>query len=326
MKESTDEVYRSITCDRGDARQRLDHVILRHLAGDGRRLTRTRLQAWIEAGRVSVNGRVARRPAARTAVGDRVAIDWPDGEAPARRAAPAAEQTAIEILYEDAHLLAVNKPAGVVAHPTYGHAGGTLMNALLWHARAWEGGARPSLVGRLDKLTSGLVLVAKSAGMHAALQRELASARAEKDYLALVYGRVPKARGRIDLRLRRDPGDRRRVLASAHTGSPSLTEFERLARGPGVSLLRCRLRTGRTHQIRAHLAASGWPIVGDPVYGEPRWNTIDDADVAAALRAFPRQALHAWRLAFRHPVTGALVEIEAPIPEDIREVLEVLGC
>jgi 23S rRNA pseudouridine1911/1915/1917 synthase len=208
-----------------------------------------------------------------------------------------------------------------VVHPTHRHPGATLLNALLWHARDWPQGHRPSLVGRLDKQTSGLVLVAKTAAVHAALQRALAGRGAVKDYLAVVYGKVPRARGVIDLRLRRDPFDRRRVVASETLGAPSVTEYERLARAAapraGLALLRCRLRTGRTHQIRVHLAARGWPIVGDPAYGEPRWADVKDRGLASALQAFPRQALHAWRLSFRHPATGGDIAIEAPVADDI---------
>jgi len=259
-------------------------------------------------------------------------------------------------------------------HPSYKNAAGTLLNALLWHARDWPAPQRPSLVGRLDKLTSGVVIVAKTAAIHAAFQRTMASSRAEKraaattgritdlvsrqardalslskgdatmdlhhglqshdaasekDYLAVVYGRVNVAHGEIDLRLGKDRHDPRRMVASAHAGAHSLTRFERLARvpapGAGLSLLRCRLATGRTHQIRVHLAARGWPIVGDPAYGEPRWSQIADAPLAAALRAFPRQALHAWRVAVTHPVTRERLVFEAPVPRDLAELMNQAG-
>ena len=139
------------------------------------------------------------------------------------------------------------------------------------------------------------------------------------------------ARGAIDLRLGRDPSDRRRVVASARSGvgAPSLTRFERLARvaapRAGLSLLRCRLATGRTHQIRVHLAARGWPLVGDPTYGEPRWSQVVDPALAATLRAFGRQALHAWRVAFTHPITRARLTLEAPLPHDIESLLVASG-
>ena len=306
-------MLRSLTADRGDSGLRLDLVLRRHL-GDVRGATRTRVQRWIADGLVAVNGRTVRRVSARAALGDvvTVSVDVP-----------------LDVRFEDEHFLIVNKPAGMVVHPAHRHRAGTLMNALLWRARDWPAPQRPSLVSRIDKLTSGLVVVARTAALHARLQRAMASADAVKDYLALVYGRVGAARGEVNLRLRRDPFDRRRVIADAEVGAPSLTRVERLARSPlprtGASLLRCRLVTGRTHQIRVHLSASGWPIVGDPVYGEPRWTSVADPAAAAALKAFPRQALHAWRLALIHPVTAARLEVDAPVPADLARLLSACG-
>ena len=320
----TDAACRIVKADRGDAGQRLDLVLRRHLT-DVRAATRSRVQAWIESGLVTVNGTAVRRVAVRTALGDVVAVALP--LAPA--APMAAEDVALAVLYEDDHLLAIDKPAGLVVHPAHRNPSGTLMNALLWHARGWPSPQRPSLVGRLDKLTSGIVLVAKSAAVHTSLQRVLASSATTKDYLAVVYGKVNVAHGDIDLRLRRDPGDRRRVVASMDLGAPSLTRFERLARvaapASGLSLLRCRLVTGRTHQIRVHLAARGWPLVGDRAYGEPRWQQVADQALASALREFPRQALHAWQVTTRHPVTGDHLTIEAPVPDDIEQLVDAAG-
>ena len=320
----TSKPVHTLTADRGDAGRRLDLVLRRHLTGI-EAATRTRVQAWIANGLVSVNGTPVHRVAARTALGDVVTVALPADSTAAPRAPMGAEAVRIDVLYEDDDLLAIEKAAGVVVHPTHGHRSGTVMNALLWHARQWPAGQRPSLVSRLDKLTSGILVVAKTASVHAALQR----APIEKDYLAVVYGRVNAASGRIDLRLGRDRDDRRRVVASADAGAPSLTRFERLARvaapRAGLSLLRCRLVTGRTHQIRVHLAARGWPIVGDPVYGEPRWARVKDPTLAAALREFPRQALHAWRIALIHPVTRARLSLEASVPPDIEELLSVSG-
>ena len=316
----TDASCRIVRADRGDAGRRLDLVLRRHLT-DVRAATRTRVQAWIENGRVTVNGIPVHRVAVRTAVGDVVAVVLPD----LPHVPMAAEDVALQVLYEDDHLVAIDKPAGVVVHPAHKNPSGTLMNALLWHARAWPSPQRPSLVGRLDKLTSGIVLVAKTAAIHASLQKTLASSATAKDYLAVVYGKVHVARGQIDLRLRRDPGDRRRVVASEHLGAPSVTRFERLARvsapAAGLSLLQCRLVTGRTHQIRVHLSARGWPLVGDPMYGEPRWRQVKDTALAEVLRDFPRQALHAWRLTTLHPVTRAELRIEAPVPHDLQRLM-----
>ena len=319
---------RILTADRGDTGRRLDLVLRRHLTGVDA-ASRTRVQRWIENGHVTVNGSLVRRAAARAALGDVVAVTLPTRDEHAPRRVMEAEDVRLDILHEDDHLLALDKPAGLVVHPTYKHTAGTLMNALLWYARAWPSGQRPSLVGRLDKLTSGIIIVAKTAALHAALQRELASSASEKDYLAVVYGRVNVARGEIGLRLRRDRGDRRRVVASATVGASSLTRFERLARvaapRAGLSLVRCRLATGRTHPIRVHLAARGWPLVGDLTYGEPRWSQVTDATLAAALRTFPRQALHAWRVAVVHPITRERLLLEAPVPSDIEALLKASG-
>ena len=318
---------RTWKADRGDAGRRIDLVVRRQLP-DVDTATRTRVQKWIAGGCVTLNGIIVQRVSTRAALGDRVALTIPAADAARPRRVMLAEQMPLDIVFEDDHLLIVNKPAGLIVHPSYGHPRGTLMNGLLWRARQWTAGERPSLVGRLDKQTSGLVLVAKNRAVHAALQAAFAKPfgkpGVQKDYLALVYGRVP-ARGKIELRLRRDPRDRRKVIASPTFGAASVTTFERLARVKasrvGLALLRCRLGTGRTHQIRVHLAASGWPIVGDRKYGAPRWSEIADVEVAAALRDFPRQALHAWRIAFVHPVTRALIEVESVLPYDFTGLL-----
>ena len=317
---------RLLVTDRGDAGRRLDLIVRRHLA-DLSGATRTRVQAWIDEGAVSVNGQTVCRAAARLAAGDRVAVTLPDEVA--QRREPAAEDLPLEVLHEDEHFLAVNKPAGVVAHPTYLHPEGTVLNALLWRARAWQGADRPSVVGRLDKLTSGLMIAAKNPAAHAALQRALTSRRTEKQYLAIVYGRVSPATGEINLRLRRDPRDRRRVIASPSIGAASLTRYECVesvaAPRIGLTLLRCQLVTGRMHQIRVHLAARGWPIVGDAKYGQPLWRDVEERALRGVLASLARQALHAWRLVLVHPITGQQLALEAPYPPDLGRVLAAAG-
>ena len=319
---------RLLTANRGDAGRRLDLMLRRHLT-DLHTATRTRIQAWIESGQVSINGTPVGRVATRVALGDLVAVALPANPENLAHRGMVPEDVRLEVLYEDDYLLALDKPAGVVVHPAYKNTTGTVMNALLWRAREWPAPQRPSIVGRLDKLTSGIVVVAKTAAAHAALQRAMAARDTDKDYLAVVYGRVNVVNGEISFRLRRDPGDRRRVVASRTVGAQSLTRFERLARvrapHAGLSLVRCTLVTGRTHQIRVHLAARGWPVVGDPVYGEPRWSKVGDPVLATALRTFPRQALHAWRLALTHPVTRARLFLEAPVPRDLEKLLTVTG-
>lgn len=311
-------MWRKVTLDRGDAGVRLDRVLLRRLAGTPG-LSRTKIQQWIDAGRVTVNGRPAPRAAWRTAVDDEVLVDMP---APRPRQRPVAEALPIDVIYEDDDLLVVNKPSGQVVHPSYKHASGTLMNALLAYTPT------PGLVHRLDKQTSGLVVVAKHRAAHVAVQRDMERHAVDKDYLAVVIGRPSPARGTIDLALDRDPWDRRRVTVRDRGGVPAVTRYERLATRkpagggePALSLLRCRLVTGRMHQIRVHLAARGWPIVGDPTYGARVAPRFADPALDETVRGFGRQALHAWRLSLRLPSSGARLEVEAPPPADLATLM-----
>jgi 23S rRNA pseudouridine1911/1915/1917 synthase len=299
--------WRTIELDRGDHGVRIDRVLQRHLH-DARGASRNRIQHWIEAGDVVINGVVPPRAAWRVKAGDEIRVRI--AMVPAR-SKPKAEDQAIEVLYEDDDLLAVNKPAGVVVHPSYRNTSGTLINGLLARARTWPAGSAPALLGRLDKHTSGVVIVSKRADVHAALQRAMAANRIDKDYLAVVRGRPTPRRGTIDLALDRDPWDRRRVTVTDRGGQPSVTKYERLATAGAFSLVKCRLITGRTHQIRVHLAAKGWPMVGDATYG--------------ASGLLPRQALHAWRVAFRQPRTGREVIVVAPLPPDMKALAAELG-
>ena len=308
--------WRTIGLDRGDDGVRVDRVVLRHLRHE-KGVSRNRIQKWIEAGNVLINGSAPPRPAWRVQAGDELRVRVADIP---KRARPQAQALDLEILYEDDDVLAVNKPAGLVVHPSFGNASGTLMNGLLDLARSWPGGSKPALLGRLDKHTSGIVLVTKRGEIHAALQRAMNARRIDKDYLAIVSGKPPQ-RGTIDLALDRDPWDRRRVTVTDRGGQPSVTKYERLSTANGFSLVRCRLITGRTHQIRVHLAARGWPIVGDATYGKKSPGT--GSNEAAA--EFPRQALHAWRLAFRQPRTGREIVIESPMPEDMKTLAAAIG-
>lgn len=309
--------WRTIKLDRGDHGVRVDRVLLRHMR-DEKAVSRNRIQKWIDAGDVLINGAAPPRAAWRVQAGDELRIRIADLP---RRTRPGAEAIALDILYEDDDLLAVNKPPGLVVHPSYKNATGTLMNGLLAYARDWPAGSTPALVGRLDKHTSGIVLVTKRGEIQAALQRAMTARRIDKDYLALVWGKPSPSRGTIDLALDRDPWDRRRITVTDRGGQPSLTRYERVSTTGAFSMVRCRLITGRTHQIRVHLAAKGWPIVGDATYGAKR----PDATAPEAALKFPRQALHSWRLAFRQPRTGRELAIEAPLPEDIRRLAEAIG-
>jgi 23S rRNA pseudouridine1911/1915/1917 synthase len=214
------------------------------------------------------------------------------------------------VLHEDGDLLVISKPAGVVAHPTYKQTSGTALNSLLWHLRD-RGPITPGILTRLDKDTSGLMIVALSPGVHAAAQRDAAAGRIRKEYLAVVAVTPTPRRGTIALPLARDPLDRRRVVP-APDGAPSETRYDVLAASAEGALVRCELVTGRTHQIRVHLAARGWPIVGDGVYG-------------AADPRIARQALHAWRVSMPHPVTRVAMAFEAPPPDDFVALCALAG-
>lgn len=282
---------------------RVDRVLyrhLRHLPG----ISRNRIQRLIEGGAVLLNGTPPPRVAWRISAGDRLSVELPG---PAQRQRPRAEALPLDILFEDADLLIVNKAAGQAAHPAFRNVSGTLLNALLAHA---QGRWTPALLTRLDKDTSGLVLVAKRVEIQRAIQRAMERNQIEKEYLAVVKGKPTPRRGSIDLALDRDPWDRRRVVVRDRGGQPSVTRYVRVESSPGgdLSVVRCRLITGRTHQIRVHLAARGWPIVGDRVYG------TTDPRIA-------RQALHAWRLAFDHPATGRPIAVTAPVPADMQALV-----
>jgi 23S rRNA pseudouridine1911/1915/1917 synthase len=309
---------RVFLADRGDAAHRLDRVLVRRLA-DIPGLSRTSLQGWIAEGRVRVNGAAATKPAERLALGDEVEVSLPPP--PAVRPGPAAEELPLTVLYEDDWLLALSKPPGMVVHPAPGHRGGTLLNALLWYLKEAGGESRPGLVNRLDRGTSGVLLAAKGGDIHARLARALRAPTAAKEYLALVYGTPRHDKGRIEHALLRDSVDTKKMTTSRSEGRASVTLYEILATAAGLTLLRCRLLTGRMHQIRVHCAAEGFPLVGDPLYGEPRWKGIRDLTLAAACRDFPRQALHAHRIALTHPVTREPLDVTAPLPDDLLGLL-----
>ena len=319
-----DEVRR-LVADRGDAGQRVDRVLLRRLA-DVPGVSRTRVQRWIDHGRVHVGGRVAAKPSAHVAFGDEILVTLPPQPS---RSAPAAEAHDLAVLHEDDHVLVVDKPAGVVSHPAYKHARGTVLNALLWRGKTDRVPWTPRLVHRLDRDTSGVLLVAKDVQAHRALLAAWRDHGARKVYLAIVWGRPSKKRGEIRLKLDRDPVDSRRVLASPVRGRDSLTRYEWLAssRGvrAGVSLVACEIVTGRMHQIRVHLAAAGLPIVGDTVYGPSRLPPSVDTRLASAIAKVGRHALHAWRLRVPHPLGDAAIDVTAPLPDDMRELLETTG-
>jgi 23S rRNA pseudouridine1911/1915/1917 synthase len=293
-------------------------------------LSRSRIRKLIEEGAVRVRGAGA-KPSQLVRAGDGVDVEVPE---PVKTALEP-EAIPLAILYEDDDLLAIDKPPGLVVHPAPGHASGTLVNALLHHVRDWKGVGgveRPGIVHRLDRDTSGVLLVAKTDRAHASLSRQMKKRSMRKEYLALAAG-VPRVRkGEVALPIGRDPRDRKRMKAFRAEPEPpagirearTLYEIERDWFELGLTLLRCRLVTGRTHQIRVHLAAAALPVVGDPVYGRPRYERVKDAALKKRLLDFPRQALHAERVGFRHPATNESVEIVAPLPADFAELLAAI--
>jgi 23S rRNA pseudouridine1911/1915/1917 synthase len=218
------------------------------------------------------------------------------------REEPGPEDIALDVLYEDDDLLAINKPAGMVVHPSFRNVSGTVLNGVLWRLRDRKD-VRPGLVSRLDKDTSGVVVIALSPGVHARIQRETRAGRVRKEYLAIVRGTPSPAEGTITLPLAHDPADRRRIVVS-EDGAPSETRYRVVSTHEPHALVQCELVTGRTHQIRVHLAARGWPIVGDSTYGSP------DPSIA-------RQALHARRMTLPHPRSGEPLTFDAPMPRDM---------
>jgi 23S rRNA pseudouridine1911/1915/1917 synthase len=274
--------------------------------------SRSRLQQWIKAGRVTLDGRHAQ---ARDKVwgGERVQIqaDAQDGDA----VGDAPQAIPLQIRFEDDALLVIDKPAGLVVHPGSGNRDGTLLNALLHHAPALAALPRAGIVHRLDKDTSGLLVVAKTLEAQTSLTRQLQARTVKRDYLALVTGSPPAA-GSVQAPIGRHPTVRTRMAVVA-SGRAATTHYRTLARGSGWALLECSLETGRTHQIRVHLHSIGHPLIGDPVYGA----RVGRAPLPNAARAFRRQALHAARLALTHPVTGERLSWESALPDDMARLL-----
>ena len=276
----------------------------------------------ISEGRVLIDGRAALRASETVATGQRLEVDLPDP----LPSTVESQDLPLEILFEDDDIVVLDKRAGIVVHPSAGHADQTLVNALLFHVRDLSGiggKVRPGIVHRLDRDTSGVMIIAKNDEAHRALTAEWGTDRVRKEYTALVYGKPNPDHGSIDAPLGRDPHDRKRMAVVAG-GRRAVTDFETIESLRYVALLRCRLRTGRTHQIRVHLKSIGHPIVGDPLYSGPQWRGIPDKQLQKALKSFARQALHASLIRFPHPRTGAMMTIEAPLPDDFATLLALL--
>jgi len=311
-----------VTFDQSIAGERLDRALAAALPT----LTRSRVKALIESRRVALaDGTTVEEPSRKVKTGDSFTVDVPEPEA----ATPQAQAIDLEILHEDTDLLVLNKPAGLVVHPAPGNPDNTLVNALLAHcgdSLSGIGGVRrPGIVHRLDKDTSGVMVVAKNDATHQALSKLFAAHDLTRIYKALVWG-APKARsGTIDAAIGRHPIDRKRMSVRETSGRRAVTEYWLEKRfGPPLkplaSLVGAKLETGRTHQVRVHLSHIGCPVIGDPVYGRRRNTPAPDS-----LKSFGRQALHAAVLEFRHPGTGKVMKFASELPQDMARLVAELN-
>jgi 23S rRNA pseudouridine1911/1915/1917 synthase len=287
----------------GDAGCRLD-VFLGRAPGAG---SRSRVAGWIQRGAVTVDG-VSRPKSYPLAAGQVVTVSLPEEESPVL----VAEDRPVSVVYEDEWLLVVDKPAGMTVHPSRGHSSGTLVHALLGHGAAGGDPFRPGVVHRLDKDTTGLLVVAKSEDSHRALAAMMRKHAVDRHYLALVHGNFSADTGTIEAPVGRNPGRRTTMAVGGIAAREARTHFRVLERFADFTLLEVRLETGRTHQIRVHFLAIGHPVVGDPTYARK------DA------LAVGRQFLHSHRLSFAHPITGRRIELESPLPADLAQALEQL--
>jgi len=289
-----------------EAKIRLD----RFLANKLPEYSRSRLQQLVRTGFVRLNGATT-RPRHLVRSGDKIEVT----EAPLEKIDNQPEPIPLEVLFEDKDIIVINKPPGLVVHPGAGHRQHTLVNALLSHCPTLSGiggKERPGIVHRLDKETSGCLVVAKNDWAHRELSRQFAERGVEKIYLALVAGKLRKAAGVIEEKIGRHPVHRQRMSVASARGRPAKTDYRVVCSGDQASLVECRLYSGRTHQIRVHLHHLGHPVLGDKVYA------------AHLAKNFPRHMLHAWKLGFRHPCSGESKSFEAPLPDDFTIAMKMI--
>ena len=290
-----------------DAKLRLDHFLAKRLP----QYSRTRLQQLIRSGFVRLNG-ASTRPRQIVRAGDKIDVR----ESPVEQIETRPQRIPLDILFEDDDLIVINKPAGLTVHPGAGQREHTLVNALLSHCTTLSGiggKERPGIVHRLDKETSGCLVVAKNDLAHRELSRQFADRTVEKIYLALVAGKLRKPAGVIEERIGRHPVHRQRMSVTTKRGRTAKTEYRVVRSNEEASLIECRLHSGRTHQVRVHLHHLGHPVLGDKVYG------------VRLVKNFPRQMLHAWKLGFRHPRTGEWKQFQASVPDDFKEAVAGTG-
>lgn len=289
--------------------ERVDALLARHLEG----FSRSAVQRLIEGGAVLLGGKAVKKNTL-SAAGDRFFVTLPElADIPL-----VPQDIPLDVVYEDGDVIVVNKPRGLVVHPAPGHPDGTLVNALLYHCgdtlSGIGGEKRPGIVHRIDKDTSGLIIAAKNDAAHLALSAQLSDHSLCREYEAVVRGRLREDSGTVDAPIGRHPTDRKRMAVTQKASRSAVTHWEVIARYGGYTHVRCRLETGRTHQIRVHMAYIGHPLLGDFTYGAPSPD-----------KGLDGQCLHARRLRFVHPTSGELVELETPLPDYFQEVLKRLG-
>jgi 23S rRNA pseudouridine1911/1915/1917 synthase len=309
--------------------ERLDRILSRRFDD----VSRARFQRLIAEGHVRVNGKTIVEPRHRVKPGVEITASFP----PAEDALPQAEAIALDVVYEDPHLIVIDKPAGLVVHPSAGHRSGTLVNALIAHcgdSLSGIGGIRrPGIVHRLDKDTSGLLVVAKTDDAHQGLAKLFSAhgrdGRLERLYQAIVWGKPPRSRGIIEAPIGRAPANRQK-MAVAPAGRPAITHYKIVKTFPqpgDPTLIECRLETGRTHQIRVHLTHLGHPVLGDAAYGKGFSASVKRLPQPAqqAIETLGRQALHAGVLSFEHPITGKFLRFESRLPPDLQALIDTLS-
>jgi 23S rRNA pseudouridine1911/1915/1917 synthase len=319
-RESTKKVsdrIESWTVPADAARIRLDQFLLGRIPGE----SRSQIQNWIRKGYLLVNG-AKTKTGYLTKPDDRISIRIP--HTPENYPHP--EEIPLDVLYEDSELAVIDKPAGLVCHIGAGVRSGTLVNALLYHLGPLDTGdpIRPGIVHRLDKLTSGVMVIAKNIRSHRALSLQFKNRQVRKEYLALVYGHPRADRGTIDMPIGRDPHNRIKISTRARRGRAAVTHYVIENRYGPFSLLRIRIETGRTHQIRVHLAYAGYPVVGDVLYGGKR-NANLPARLGPVVKELRRPFLHSHRLEFTHPLSGKRMTVTAPLPDNLKHFLETIG-
>lgn len=319
----------SLKVNEESAGLRLDKFINQNLDN----LSRTRIKNLMEQGYLfNLDSKAAiTDPSKKVKSGESFELFEPE----AVSAIPQPENIALDIVFEDEHLIIINKPAGMVVHPANGHEGGTLVNALLHHAKdslSGIGGVkRPGIVHRIDKDTSGLLVVAKNDQAHKGLSVLFHDHDIERNYTAFVKGRMQPLAGKVEGNIARHPNNRKKMAVSADRGKSAITHYKtnevfKLGKDSFISIITCTLETGRTHQVRVHMAHMGHPLLGDPVYGRKLAKQKDASpELQSALDSFNRQALHATVLGFKHPITAKTMHFEAPLPPDMENIKKLLS-